>query len=86
MSEPEEERRFADVFPDLILAIKYQGTTIADIGNRFLRYNYIVLGHCLSHGRRNLALTYRNVSRENESGRLKSDFVAKSRTNSTPLA
>jgi len=35
--EPEEERRFADVFPDLILAIKYQGTTIADIGNRCLR-------------------------------------------------
>ncbi len=84
---PEEERRFADVFPDLILAIKYQGTTIADIGTRFLRYNYIVLGalSCLMVG--GIWLTYRNVSREMNLARLKSDFVANvSHELRTPLA
>ena len=62
--EPEEERRFADVFPNLIFAMKYQGTTIADIGNRFLRYNYIVLGALSVLMVGGIWLTYRNVSRE----------------------
>jgi hypothetical protein len=41
--KPEMERTFTDVFPELSVAIKYQGTTVADIGMRFLRYNYTVL-------------------------------------------
>jgi signal transduction histidine kinase len=84
---PEEERRFADVFPDLILAIKYQGTTIADIGTRFLRYNYIVLGALCALMVGGILLTYRNVSREMNLARLKSDFVANvSHELRTPLA
>jgi signal transduction histidine kinase len=84
---PEEERRFADVFPDLILAIKYQGTTIADIGTRFLRYNYIVLGALSGLMIGGIWLTYRNVSREMNLARLKSDFVANvSHELRTPLA
>jgi signal transduction histidine kinase len=84
---PEEERRFADVFPDLILAIKYQGTTIADIGNRFLRYNYIVLAALAVLMVGGIWLTYRNVSREMNLARLKSDFVANvSHELRTPLA
>ena len=35
------------------MAIKYQGTTVADIGARFRKYNYIVLGGAGSvYGRR----------------------------------
>jgi signal transduction histidine kinase len=85
--EPEEERRFADVFPNLILAIKYQGTTIADIGTRFLRYNYIVLAALSVLMVGGIWLTYRNVSREMNLARLKSDFVANvSHELRTPLA
>src|SRR5712672_1162233 len=84
---PEEERRFADVFPDLVLAIKYQGTTIADIGSRFLRYNYIVLAALSVLMVGGIWLTYRNVSREMNLARLKSDFVANvSHELRTPLA
>jgi signal transduction histidine kinase len=84
---PEEERRFADVFPGLIFAMKYQGTTIADIGNRFLRYNYIVLGALSALMVGGIWLTYRNVSREMNLARLKSDFVANvSHELRTPLA
>jgi len=85
--EPEEERRFAEVFPNLIFAMKYQGTTIADIGNRFLRYNYIVLGALSALMVGGIWLTYRNVSREMNLARLKSDFVANvSHELRTPLA
>ena len=85
--KPEMERTFADVFPYLVLAIKYQGTTIADIGMKFLRYNYTVLaalGLLMVGG---IWLTYRNVSREMTLARLKSDFVANvSHELRTPLA
>jgi signal transduction histidine kinase len=85
--EPEMERIFADVFPSLVLAIKYQGTTVADIGMKFLRFHYTVLaalGVLMVGG---IWLTYRNVSREMNLARLKSDFVANvSHELRTPLA
>jgi signal transduction histidine kinase len=85
--KPEAERNLEYVFPELTLAIKYQGTTVADIGMKFLRYNYIVLaalGLLMVGG---IWLTYRNVSREMTLARLKSDFVANvSHELRTPLA
>ena len=36
-ANPEAERTFQYVFPELTLAIKYQGMTVADIGARFLQ-------------------------------------------------
>jgi len=85
--KPEMERSFADVFPYLVLAIKYQGTTIADIGMKFLRYNYTVLAALCLLMVGGVWLTYRNVSREMNLARLKSDFVANvSHELRTPLA
>lgn len=85
--KPELERTFTDVFPGLHLAIKYQGTTIADMGARFLRYNYMVLGALSLLMIGGVWLTYRNLSREMTLARLKSDFVANvSHELRTPLA
>jgi signal transduction histidine kinase len=85
--EPEMERTFADVFPSLVLAIKYEGTTVADIGMKFLRFHYTVLAALCVLMVGGIWLTYRNVSREMNLARLKSDFVANvSHELRTPLA
>src|SRR5262249_34991787 len=85
--KPEMERSFSEVFPYLILAIKYRGTTVADIGMRFLRYNYTVLAALSLLMVGGIWLTYRNLSREMTLARLKSDFVANvSHELRTPLA
>jgi signal transduction histidine kinase len=86
-SKPEAERSFQWVFQGLTIAIKYQGITIAELGNRFLRYNYIILGALSVLMIGGIFLTYRNVTREMNLARLKSDFVANvSHELRTPLA
>jgi signal transduction histidine kinase len=85
--EPEMERQFTNVFQDLVWSIKYPGTTVADIVAKFLRYNYAVLGALSLLMVGGIFLTYRNVSREMNLARLKSDFVANvSHELRTPLA
>jgi signal transduction histidine kinase len=86
-ANPEAERTFQYVFPEMTLAIKYQGLTVADIGVRFLRYNYIVLAALSLFMVAGIFLTYRNVSKEMNLARQKSDFVANvSHELRTPLA
>jgi signal transduction histidine kinase len=86
-AKPEAELNMANVFPELTLAIKYQGMTVADIGARFLRYNYIVLAALSLFMVAGIFLTYRNVSKEMNLARQKSDFVANvSHELRTPLA
>jgi signal transduction histidine kinase len=86
-ANPEAERTFQYVFPEMTLAIKYQGMTVADIGARFLRYNYIVLAALSLFMVAGIFLTYRNVSKEMNLARQKSDFVANvSHELRTPLA
>jgi signal transduction histidine kinase len=86
-AKPEAEYNLENVFPELTLAIKYQGMTVADIGARFLRYNYIVLAALSLFMVAGIFLTYRNVSKEMNLARQKSDFVANvSHELRTPLA
>ena len=76
-----------DVFPDIVFAIKYPGTTIDEISARLLRYNYLVLAALSIVLAGGIFLTYRNISREMNLARLKSDFVANvSHELRTPLA
>jgi signal transduction histidine kinase len=84
---PEMERPLGDIFQDLVLAIKYPGTTIDEIGAKFLRYNYFILAALSLVMAVGVFLTYRNIFREMKLARLKSDFVANvSHELRTPLA
>ena len=86
-SKPEAERPFQWFLQQLTIAIKYQGITVAQIGNRILRYNYLILGALSVLMIGGVWLTYRNISREMNLARLKSDFVANvSHELRTPLA
>jgi signal transduction histidine kinase len=85
--KPEVERSFTDVFPHMVFGIKYSGTTIADIGAKFLRNNLAILAALSLLMIGGIFLTYRNISRELNLARLKSDFVANvSHELRTPLA
>jgi signal transduction histidine kinase len=73
---PEVERNLEAVFPGLTLGIKLRGTTLEAMGRHFMISSFLVLGALsllLSGG---IWLTFRNVSRQMELARLKSDFVS----------
>jgi len=83
----EVERPSTEVFHGIVWSIKYPETTIADISAHFLRYNYSILGALSLLMIGGIFLTYRNISREMNLARLKSDFVANvSHELRTPLA
>jgi len=84
---PEVERTFDSVFPGLILGMKLRGTTIQSISDRFLRTNFLILGALSLLMAGGMFLTYRNVTRELQLAKLKSDFVSNvSHELRTPLA
>jgi signal transduction histidine kinase len=85
--KPEVSRKFDDVFRGLALGIKYQGTSVAALGQTWVHRSFLILG-CLSlmiiGG---LVLTKHIVSKEMALARLKSDFVSNvSHELRTPLA
>lgn len=83
----EMERPLGDIFQGNVLAIKYPGTTIDEIGAKFLKNNYFILTALSLVMAGGIFLTYRNISREMKLARLKSDFVANvSHELRTPLA
>ena len=87
--EPEVEKAFepGSAFPGLMLAIKYQGTTIEAMSNQFLLSSFLIIGGLSVFLAFGVWLTYRNVSREMALARLKADFVANvSHELRTPLA
>jgi signal transduction histidine kinase len=73
---PEVERNLEGAFPGLVLAIKLRGTTLAAIGQRFVRTSFMILGGLSLLLAGGLILTYRNVSKEMALARVKSDFVS----------
>jgi signal transduction histidine kinase len=85
--KPEVERYMEMVFPGLALAIKFRGTTVEALSQRFLQMNLwivICLSLLLGSG---IFLTFWNVNREMRLAKLKSDFVANvSHELRTPLA
>ena len=84
---PEVERRIDGVFSGLILGIRPEGTTIADISNRWTRIAFMILGALSLLMGVGMILAYRNVSSELALAKLKSDFVSNvSHELRTPLA
>ena len=73
---PEIERNMEGVFPGLTLAIKMKGTTLAAMGERFVRTSFMILGGLSLLLAGGIFLTYRNVTKEMALARLKSDFVS----------
>jgi signal transduction histidine kinase len=84
---PEVERKLEGAFSGLILGVKYRGTTVAEIGQRFVRTSFLVLGGISVLLACGMVLMYHNVSREMELAKLKGDFVSNvSHELRTPLA
>ena len=85
--EPEMERKLEGAFPELVMAIRYPGTTVKAINQRFLRSSYIILGTLSFLLITGLFFTYRSVTKTMELAKLKSDIVSNvSHELRTPLA
>jgi signal transduction histidine kinase len=74
--KPEVERTMEGAFPGLVLAMKMRGTTLAAVGQHFVRTNFMILAGLSLLLAGGIFITYRNVNREMALARLKSDFVS----------
>src|SRR5436853_1387667 len=74
--EAEVERNMESVFPGLVLGMKLRGTTLAAMGQHFVRTSFLILGGLSFLLAGGIILTYRNVTKEMALARLKSDFVS----------
>ena len=84
---PEVERNFSGVFPMLVLGIRPQGTTVADISHHITRIAFMALGALSLLIGAGMIFAYRNVASELALAKLKSDFVSNvSHELRTPLA
>ena len=85
--EPEVSHNLDDPFRGLSLGIKFQGTTAAAIGRRWVMQSFLILGVLSVLMIGGLVLTYRSVNKQVALARLKSDFVSNvSHELRTPLA
>jgi signal transduction histidine kinase len=85
--KPEVSRNLDDVFRGLVLGIKFQGTSVEALGQRWVHNSFRILGVLSLLLVGGLVLTYRSVSKEVALARLKSDFVSNvSHELRTPLA
>ena len=85
--KPEVARKFDDVFGGLSLGIKFQGTSVKQIGESWMHRNFLILGILSALIIAGLVLTKHVVSKEMALAKLKSDFVSNvSHELRTPLA
>jgi signal transduction histidine kinase len=85
--KPEVSRKFEDVFRGLALGIKYQGTSVKELGQTWVHRSFLILGILSLMIIGGLVLTRHIVSKEMALARLKSDFVSNvSHELRTPLA
>ncbi len=85
--KPEVTRKLDDAFRGLALGIKYQGTSVKELGQTWVRRSFIILGFLSLMIIGGLVLTKHIVSKELALARLKSDFVSNvSHELRTPLA
>lgn len=85
--KPEVTRKLEDVFPRLSLGIKYEGTSVAELGRTWVKRSFLILGVLSLLIVGGLVLTKHIVSKEMALARLKSDFVSNvSHELRTPLA
>src|SRR5579863_2655653 len=68
--EPEVERHLDGALRGLVLGIKLRGTTLAAIGDRFVRTSFLTLGALSLVLAGGLVLTHRNVAKEMALARL----------------
>jgi signal transduction histidine kinase len=85
--KPEVSRKLDDVFRGLSIGIRYQGTSVAELGRTWIRRSFLILGILSLMIIGGLVLTKRIVDKEMGLARLKSDFVSNvSHELRTPLA
>ena len=85
--KPEVARKFDDVFHGLALGIKYQGTSVEQLGANWMHRNFLILGILSLLIVGGLVFTKHIVGKEMALARLKSDFVSNvSHELRTPLA
>jgi signal transduction histidine kinase len=85
--KPEVTRKFDDVFRGLALGIKFQGTSVRQLGETWMHRNFLILGILSALIIIGLVLTKHVVSKEMGLAKLKSDFVSNvSHELRTPLA
>jgi signal transduction histidine kinase len=85
--KPEVSRKLDDAFRGLSLGIKYQGTSVKELGQTWVRRSFLILGFLSLMIIGGLVLTKHIVSKEMALARLKSDFVSNvSHELRTPLA
>ena len=85
--KPEVTRKFDEVFRGLVLGIKYQGTSIKELGETWVHRSFLILGILSLMIIGGLVLTKHMVGKEIALAKLKSDFVSNvSHELRTPLA
>ena len=85
--KPEVVRKMDDAFPRLMLGVKYQGTSVEELGRTWVRRSFILLGILSLLMIGGLILTKHVVGKEMAVAKLKSDFVSNvSHELRTPLA
>jgi signal transduction histidine kinase len=85
--KPEVVRKLDDVFRGLALGVKYQGTSVQELGQTWVRRSFMILGFLSLMIIGGLVLTRHIVNKEMALARLKSDFVSNvSHELRTPLA